>query len=254
MSLVSIVLPYYENEKYIFKTINSILNQTYKKFELIIIFDEYFKTQNKVYKKLIKLKKKNKKLKIILNKKNLGVSLSRNIGISRSRGKFIAFIDSDDIWNKKKLEVQIKFMIKNNLKFTYTNYNVIDKNGKIIGKFESPKKLTYLKLLNSCDIGTSTVVFERSIAKLCKFPRLKTKEDYVVWLRLAKKKIKIAGINLFLTDWRSSPGSLSSSILQRFFDAFKVYNHYENFGIIKSIFLTLNLSFYSLIKKIKIYM
>ena len=101
MSLVSIVLPYYENEKYIFKTINSILNQTYKKFELIIIFDEYFKTQNKVYEKLIKLRKKNKKLKIILNKKNLGVSLSRNIGISRSKGKFIAFIDSDDIWNKK---------------------------------------------------------------------------------------------------------------------------------------------------------
>jgi len=188
MPLVSILLPYFNNEKYVFKTINSILKQTYKKFELIIIFDEYFKAKHKVYDKLLKLQKKNKKIKIILNKKNLGVSMSRNIGLSKCKGKFIAFIDSDDLWNKKKLELQIKFMIKNKLKFSHTNYNIINENDKIIGKFNSPKKLTYSKLLNTCDIGTSTVMIDRSLIHLCKFPKLKTKEDYVVWLRLAKKK------------------------------------------------------------------
>ena len=253
MPLVSILLPYYNNEKYVFKTINSVLKQTYKKFELIIIFDEYFKIKNNVYNKLLQLKKKNKKIKIILNKKNLGVAISRNIGISKSKGKYIAFIDSDDLWNKKKLEIQVNFMKKNNLKFSHTNYNIINEKDKIIGKFNSPKKITYSKLINSCDIGTSTVMIDRSVIHLCKFPKLKTKEDFVVWLRLAKKNISITSIDKFLTYWRSTSGSLSSSIFQRLFDAFKVYNHYENFNIIKSIFLTINLSLYSLIKKIKIY-
>ncbi len=254
MPLVSILLPYYNNEKYVFKTINSVLKQTYKRFELIIIFDEYFKIKNDVYNKLLKLKKKNKKIKIILNKKNLGVAISRNIGISKSKGKYIAFIDSDDLWDKKKLEIQVNFMKKNNLKFSHTNYNIIDEKDKIIGKFNSPKKLTYSKLINSCDIGTSTVMIDRSIIHLCKFPKLKTKEDFVVWLRFAKKNISILSIDKFLTYWRSTNESLSSSISQRFFDAFKVYNHYQNFNAIKSIFLTINLSLYSLIKKIKIYL
>ena len=144
-------------------------------------------------------------------------------------------------------------MKKNNLKFSHTNYNIIDEKDKIIGKFNSPKHLTYSKLINSCDIGTSTVMIDRSIIDLCKFPKLKTKEDFVVWLRLAKKNISITSIDKFLTYWRSTSGSLSSSISQKLFDAFKVYNHYENFNIIKSIFLTINLSLYSLIKKIKIY-
>lgn len=253
MPLVSILLPYYNNEKYVFKTINSVLKQTYKRFELIIIFDEYLEIKHNVYNKLLKLKKKNKKIKIILNKKNLGVAISRNIGISKSKGKYIAFIDSDDLWNKKKLEVQVNFMKKNNLKFSHTNYNIINEKDKIIGKFYSPKKLTYSKLINSCDIGTSTVMIDRSVIHLCKFPKLKTKEDFVVWLRLAKKNISITSIDKFLTYWRSTSGSLSSSIPQRLFDAFKVYNHYENFNIIKSIVLTINLSLYSLIKKIKIY-
>ena len=253
MPLVSILLPYDKNEAYVFKTINSVLKQTYKRFELIIIFDEYFKIRHNVYDQLLKLKKRNKKIKIILNKKNLGVAISRNIGLSKSRGKYIAFIDSDDLWDKKKLETQVNFMKKNNLKFSHTNYNIINEKDEIIGKFNSPKKLTYSKLINSCDIGTSTVMIDRSIIHLCKFPKLKTKEDFVVWLRFAKKKIPILSIDKFLTYWRSTSGSLSSSITQRFFDAFKVYNHYENFNITKSIFLTINLGLFSLIKKIKIY-
>ncbi len=253
MPLVSIILPYYDNEKYIFKTINSVLKQTYKRYELIIIFDEYFRIKHNVYDKLLKLKKKNKKIKVILNKKNLGVGISRNIGIFKSKGKYIAFIDSDDLWDKKKLETQVNFMKKNNLKFSHTNYNIINKKDQIIGKFVSPKQLTYSKLINSCDIGTSTVMIDRSIIHMCKFPKLKTKEDFVVWLRFAKKNISIISIDKFLTYWRSTGRSLSSSITQRFYDAFKVYHHYENFNVIKSIFFTVNLSLHSLIKKIKIY-
>ena len=137
------------------------------------------------------------------------MSVSRNIGLSKSRGKFIAFIDSDDLWNKKKLEIQLNFMIENKLKISHTNYKIINENDKIIGKFNCPKKLTYSKLLNSCDIGTSTVMIDRSLIKLCKFPKLNTKEDYVVWLRLAKKNI---------TDLKRSRRDLFKSAIVFFYE------------------------------------
>src|SRR6056300_1422137 len=96
-NLISIIIPYYKKKKFISKTLKSILNQTYKNFEIIIIYDDIDFTELFYIKKLIK---NNKKIKIIINKKNLGVSKSRNIGIKHSRGTYIAFIDSDDKWKK----------------------------------------------------------------------------------------------------------------------------------------------------------
>ena len=130
MPFISILLPYYKKEKYIWKTIRSVLNQSFKNFELIIIFDEYFKKRHEVFEKLKGLKKKDDRIKIILNNKNLGVSASRNKGLQKAKGNYVAFIDSDDLWNKKKLEIQTRYMIKNNLKFCHTNYYVINKYGK----------------------------------------------------------------------------------------------------------------------------
>ena len=141
-------------------------------------------------------------------------------------------------------------MKKNNLKFSHTNYNIIDEKDKIIGKFNSPKQLTYSKLINSCDIGTSTVMIDRSIIHMCRIPKTQNQRRFCCMVAFCKKYI-IISIDKFLTYWRSTGGSLSSSITQRFYDAFKVYHYYENFNIIKSIFFTINLSLHSLIKKLK---
>ena len=254
MPFVSILLPYFKKENYVFQTIETILKQTFKKFELIIIFDEYFKNYHPVYEKLKKLKKKDKRIRIILNKKNIGVSKSRNKGLFLSRGKYIAFIDSDDLWHKKKLEVQLKYMIKNKLKFSHTNYYVINEYNKRIGKFIAPKQLTYNQLIKSCDIGLSTVMIERSIIKLCNFPNLKTKEDFVVWLNLSKKNINIRALNRYFTSWRNTNNSLSASIVQRFIDAYRVYRDYEKYNILKICYFTILLALKSVIKKINIYL
>ena len=109
--LISIIIPYYKKKFFIFKTLQSILNQSYQNFEIIIVYDDIDMSDLPYLKKIIK---GNKRIKILINKQNLGVSKSRNIGIKKSRGRYIAFIDSDDTWKKNKLRTQIQFMEKKN--------------------------------------------------------------------------------------------------------------------------------------------
>ena len=178
-------------------------------------------------KNLVRFAFQKKNTKLIINKRNIGAGFSRNKGINIAKGKYIAFLDCDDLWKKNKLEKQIQFMKKNNSKFCHTNYYLIDENSKFYGLIKVKKVLSYSKLMNSCDIGLSTVLLEKKLLLNRNFPNLKTKEDYALWLELAKSSIKIEGLNLNLAYWRNSKNSLSSSLGQKFFDAFRVYYFYE---------------------------
>ena len=117
----------------------------------------------------------------------------------------------------KKVEKQINFMKKNNLEFSHTSYSIINKNDKLIGEFRVKENLTYSDLLNSCDIGLSTVIIKRSLILKNKFNNFKTKEDYSLWLKLSKKGVIIKGFNQKLTKWRQLNNSLSSSFFQKNF-------------------------------------
>ena len=110
MKLVSVIIPYYRKIKFIEHCVNSVLKQTYRNIEVLIIYDD---SSNLDFKKILKIKKKDKRIKIIRNKDNIGAGLSRNVGIKKSKGKLIAFLDADDYWKKNKLMDQIKFMEKN---------------------------------------------------------------------------------------------------------------------------------------------
>ena len=243
--LISIIIPFYKKKPFFLKTIKSILNQSYKNFEVILIYDDISKYDLEFVKKILK---KIKKKTIIVNKKNLGVGASRNIGIKTCKGNFIAFLDADDIWKKDKLKEQLNFMNKNKINFSYTDYLIIDKNEKVIKKIKAPKIIKYKDLLYSCDIGLSSVMASSKLLKLNSFPNLKTKEDYVLWLKLSKKNIKMLGINKVLTYWRKTSDSLSSPIMQKLKDAFTVYNKHLKFNVLNSVILTLILSF-NFIKK-----
>ncbi len=233
MDLVSIVIPYYRKKEYIKQSINSVLNQTYKNFEIIIIYDDEELIEWNYLKSIIK---SNKRIKLIRNKKKLGAGLSRNKGIKLSKGKYIAFLDSDDYWNKNKLKAQINFMNFNKYSISHTTYQIINQNNKKISIRRARSFFKIQDLLYSCDIGLSTVVLKRNLfSNNIKFPNIKTKEDFILWLKILKKKIPIVALDKNLSYWRKLNNSLSSSTIQKIFDGFKVYHVYMNYGIFRSI-------------------
>mgnify|MGYP001197653055 FL=1 len=239
MSLVSIIIPYYKKKDDINTTINSILNQNFKNYEIIIVYDD----ENKEDLKLIQeIKQKDERIKLLINERNLGAGESRNRGIKIAKGKFIAFIDADDIWKPLKLSKQIDFMIKNNFSITHTSYNIVNDEKKIIG-LRKAKNLIFSDLLKSCDVGLSTVILEKKILNDNKFAKLNTKEDYVLWLNLSKDGHEFKALNESLTDWKLSKNSLSSSTLRKLIDGYKVYRIYLRQSVVKSVISLLTLSF-----------
>ena len=180
----------------------------------------------------------------------MGAGNSRNIGINNSKGEFIAFLDADDTWKNDKLNKQINFMKINNYEASHTSYSIINERNEVIGNRTARNFFKLKELLKSCDIGTSTVMIKRNLINNdVKFAPLKTKEDFVLWLKLLQKNIKIYGLNEILTYWSRSNSSLSSSTMQKLIDGFSVYYKYMNFNYLKSIYYLFCLSINFLLKK-----
>ena len=239
MTKISIIVPYYK-KKIFKKSINSVLTQTYKNFEVIIIYDDQNRDELKFVKETIL---NDKRVKLIINKKNIGAGYSRNIGIQKAKGEFVCFIDADDMWKKNKLKKQFEFMKNNRLLISHTSFEIIDESGKIISKRRARSFRKFNDLLFSCDIGLSTVMMKKSILNQnIKFPKIKTKEDFVLWLKILKKNFQIIGLDESLSYWKKNKQSLSSNTFQKILDGFRVYNIYMKFGYLRSFYYLIILS------------
>jgi teichuronic acid biosynthesis glycosyltransferase TuaG len=241
MNLVSVIIPYFKKKKFIVETVNSVISQSYSNLEIIIIYDD--KSHDDL-EYILKLKDLDARINIVINSKNLGAGESRNIGIIKSNGKYIAFLDADDIWNSKKIEHQINYMKENNLSCSHTSYNIINED-KITSGYRAARIFNNFEdLLRSCDIGLSTVMIKKNVfSEYCKFPKLKTKEDFVLWLKILKTKHIFGALEENLCSWRNSRNSLSSPTYQKLLDGFKVYYIYMNYNFVKSLYLLVCLSF-----------
>lgn len=206
--LVSIISPTYNDEDTIENTINSVLNQSYKNWEMIIVDD--CSRDNTGY--IVKQKaKEDERIKYIKLDKNSGASVARNVALKNAKGKYIAFLDCDDLWLEDKLKKQVNFMEENNCYFSYTDYEFIDKNGNLLNKKRiSPKKISYFSMLLGDSIGCLTVMYNSEKVGLIQIPLLKKRNDYALWCKVLKKVKYGYKYNEVLAVYRKSDNSISS--------------------------------------------
>ena len=178
-------MPSYNCGRFVEKSICSVLAQTYKNWELLFVDD--CSTDDTI--SIVQaIKKKDSRIKLFQNSKNVGASLSRNHALREANGKWIAFLDSDDLWEPDKLEKQIRFMKQNNYSFSYTGYCEIDEDSKEKGVMVSgPKHITKAGMFAFCWPGCLTVMYDREKVGLIQIEDIKKNNDYAMWLKIIKK-------------------------------------------------------------------
>ncbi len=230
--LVSIITPAYNAEKYLKQTIESVLAQDYKNWELLIIDDCSHDSSELI---AIEYKKLDERIKLISLEKNSGVAYARNIGIMAAKGRYIAFLDSDDMWCPNKLSKQIEFMEKNEYAFTFSGYEWIDYGGKKLNKIvHVPTKVDYKRLLNGNPIGCLTVIVDKNKISKIEMPNVRH-EDYATWLTLANSGIAAYGINENLAMYRKTNNSLSSNKIKAISWTWNIYRTNEKLGFLTSV-------------------
>lgn len=232
-NLVSIITPMYNANRYIGKTIESVKAQTYENWEMLIVDD--CSTDNSV--DIVNLYAENdSRIKIFHNSKNSGIAITRNRAIVEAKGRFIAFLDSDDLWKPEKLEKQILFMVENDVSFSYTACDVIDENGKLTGQVRYvPEKVDYKKILRGNDIACLTAVIDRSKVSEIAMPETKH-EDYLAWVKILKSGIVAHGVNEILASYRVAKKSVSGSKLKAATWQWKIYRNELRFSVMKSVY------------------
>ncbi len=232
--LISVIMPTYNCGKFIEKTIKSVINQTYKNWELIIVDDCSKDNTEDVVNKCSKSDDRIKYYRLEINQ---GAAVARTQAMKIAKGNYMAFLDSDDLWKKDKLEKQINFMKENNYSFTCTAYEQIDENDNLLNKkIRTKEKADYNRILLDCPVGNSTVMY--NVDKLGKFevPNIRKRNDDALWLQILKKEKYIYGLNEVLMQYRIRKNSISSNKLDLIKYHWQLYRKIERLSAIRSIF------------------
>lgn len=238
-NLVSIITPSYKSENFISQTIESVLNQTYQNWELIIVDDASPDNANKIIEEFCK---KDNRIRLIKLEKNSGPAVARNTAIKEAKGRYIAFLDADDMWLPQKLEKQIEFMKKNNFSFTFTYYKKVNRKEKYFSIIKAPLKVNYKMLLRNNYIGCLTAIYDAKILGKVYMPSIRKRQDYGLWLKLLKKVDYAYCLPEVLSIYRIQSESVSSNKLHLLAYNYNLFREIEGFSIIKSLFyVTLNI-------------
>ncbi len=230
---VSIIIPVYNAEKFIGKTIESVLNQTYKNWEMLLFND---KSKDDSLKIIKKYSEKDERIKVIDSKENVGVVVARNKLIEIATGEFIAFLDADDYWQEKKLEKQIKYMKEQNALISCTEYIRVTEDEKEINDIIIKEIITYEDMLKNNYLGCLTVVYNANKLGKRYFKEREKNEDYVLWLEIVKETKIIFGLKENLAFYRVLDNSRSSNKIEATKDRWNVYRKVERLSLFKSIY------------------
>lgn len=217
---ISIVLPIFNAGLFLEQTLASVTAQTFKDWELIAIDDGSTDQSLDILTRAAKI---DRRITVLTHEKSLHVYAARNTGIDHATGQYIAFLDADDLWSKTKLAMQLDFMREQASQFCCTSFDVINAHGHPIGIRSVPKYTNKSMLLLCNTIGTSTVMMTRALLGDRRFPPLKRRQDYALWLTLLGQDQNCLGFNEPLTQYRRHEGSLSAPRLQAIIATWRVY-------------------------------
>ncbi len=247
--LVSIIMPSYNTASFISSSIRSVLAQSYNDWELIIVDDCSSDNTDQVVKEYLS----DERIKYLKNEKNSGAAVSRNRALREAKGKWIAFLDSDDLWMPDKLEKQITFMMENGYHFSYTNYAEIDSDGKRNGiTVTGPRKITKTGFFNYCWPGCLTVMYDRDAVGLIQIADIKKNNDYAMWLKVCRKA------NCYLLNEelalyrRGRTGSISTHSIKTMIGwHYRLYRESEGQNPVAAVFNTGRNMVFGVYKKIR---
>ncbi|MDY0989968.1 putative teichuronic acid biosynthesis glycosyltransferase TuaG [Flavobacterium sp. ACN2] len=247
--LVSILTPTYNTEKFIRSTIESAQNQTYTNWEMILVDDASTDNTVAIIEEFVK---KDSRIKLFKLPENRGNGFARNAALEKATGKYIAYLDADDLWFPEKLEKQIQFLKANNLHFTFSFYDSIDEDGNNLNrKVESPNPLTYKQLFFCNYVGNLTAIYDADYFGKIILETSQKRQDWRIWLTILKQ-IKIAKpVPESLAFYRIRKDSVSSSKFKLIKHNFGVYREFHGYNFVFSILLMIRFLFTQLIIKSK---
>ena len=233
--LISIIVPVYNAEKYILETMDSVLAQTYSNWELLLV-DDCSSDRSAEVIALYAEKEKDTRIRLIHQPSNQGAACARNRGLMEAQGRYIAYLDADDLWMPEKLEHELAFMKKKDAAFVFTGYEFADENGAGLGKVvRVPETLSYRQALSNTTIFTTTVMFdtEKIPREQLVMPQIKS-EDTALWWRVLRSGYTAYGLDENLVLYRRAGRSLSSNKLEALRRIWNLYRKSEGMGVVSS--------------------
>ena len=248
-ALVSIITPVYNAEKFIRETIESVQNQTYTNWEMLLINDCSTDSSAEIIKEKAA---EDSRIKYIELDKNSGAAITRNTGISKAQGRYIAFLDSDDIWKSDKLDKQLALIREKDIGFCFTSYRYVMQDGVPTNKVaRAPEKIDYNGLLKNTIIGCSTVLIDREVMGDFRMTNIRRGQDTATWLQLLKRTEYAYGIYEDLVWYRVVDGSLSHNKWNAIKRTWNTYRNVEHLSLPKAMYVFVFYAYNALKKRIK---
>lgn len=230
---VTIVMPCYNCSRFLDKALCSVLAQTYKNWEVIIVDDCSTDNSASIAQSFVEA---SSRIRLIKLKKNSGAAISRNIAIKAAAGRFIAFLDSDDLWMPEKLEKQVNFMLDNEIEFSFSSYEKISEDGVSFDTFNVPARVIYNQLLKTNIIGCLTAMYDVSRLGKIYMPNDTKREDFATWLHILKKIDYAYGLADVLAQYRVYATQNSAQKILMAKENWRVYRNIEGFNLLKSAY------------------
>lgn len=235
--LVSIIMPSYNCGDYVEDTIRCVQAQTYQNWEIIFVDDC---STDETVRRVLSISDKDPRIHLYQNKKNSGAAVSRNNALQKAKGRWIAFLDSDDLWEPNKLERQVRFMTENDYKFSYTYYKEMDADGNDSGVMVlGPRRITKSGMYAFCWPGCLTVMYDAAVIGLIQIEDIKKNNDYAMWLKVCKKADCYLLPEVLAKYRRGRSGSVSSHGISTMIKwHYKLFRDAEKMGVVSSLWHT----------------